>query len=417
MSKRFLYLRVSHSAARVAESLLALTPKVSLYADRDLYLEIGGTAKLFGGEMGLLFQADTILTAFMEAKERRWVVVDRPEWAQACVQQQDLWLPPGKSQEYFWGLPVSRLAACGDPKTLEDETREREKLADFMLRVGIKKVGDFARLPQATVTHRFGELGEKLHGWAAGKRELLPPLYVAEEKIQESIDGDEIASLETLLFLLRGVLVRFEAQLKGRGQAVKAMRFEFVLESSEPLLKYFEISDPSQDASALIKVLQDFFRDLFWESPLIQLHIQITETIPHRVGQLSLFDALENRFDDLGKFVSRLRGRFGEEQVGIPELLESYLPEKSWQLAWPPTAKPKTRVREFPDRPLFLLPTPTPLANPDSYQLQGAEDLWAEWWDGGGQRRYFVARRSSSPPLWIFLDVPRKKWFVHGTFD
>jgi len=415
MAKRFLYLQVKHSAARVAEASFALTPKVSLYADRHLYLEIAGTAKLFGGEMGLLQRADEIFSAFLEPEDRRFVVTDRAEWAQACLQDQDLWIPPDKSEAFFWTLPVQRLSLCGDPQTLEDTSRDREKLAGFMKQVGIKRVGDFAKLPVASVKHRFGELGLVLHDWARGKKDLLPPLYAAQEKIQETI-ADDIPSLETLLFLLRTVFVRFEAQLKGRAQAVKTLKFEFLLEEAEPLVKYFEISDPCQDATQMVKLLRDFFRDLHWESPLVSLHVQVLDAVPYKTGQLSLFDKLENNFEDLGKFIGRLRGRFGEDQVGVPELLESYLPEKSWRLAWPPPKK-KSRSRDFPDRPLFLFPRPAPFPNPERFELKALEDLWTEWWDGSGPRRYFIAAKPPSPALWVYLDVFQKKWFVHGSFD
>lgn len=413
--KRFLYLQVKHSAARVAEACFALTPKVTLYSDRHLYLEIAGTTKLFGGELALLQRADQIFSTFLEPHERRFVVTDRAEWAQPCLQKQDLWLPPAKGQAFFWELPIQRLGHCGDPQTLAESSRDREKLVLFLRQVGMKRVGDFARLPAESVKHRFGEAGLALHEWARGKKELLPPLYVAQEKIQETI-ADDIPSLETLLFLLRAVLARFEAQLKGRAQAVKCLKFEFLLESSEPLVKYFEISDPCQDASQMVRLLRDFFRDLHWESPLISLHVQVLDAVPYKTGQLSLFDKLENNFEDLGKFIGRLRGRFGEDHIGVPELLESYLPEKSWRLAWPPPKK-KARPRDFPDRPLFLLPAPVPFPWPERYELKALEDLWTEWWDGANPRRYFLAAKPPAPALWVFLDVIHKKWFVHGTFD
>ncbi len=413
--KRFLYLKVKHSGPRIAEACFQFTPKVSLYGDTHLYLEIGSTAKVFGGEMNLLLKADELLSSFFEPTERQWVVGDRMEWARSCVQPRDMWLPPGKQQGFFWALPVQQLAQCGDPMTLGEVEREREQLALFMMRVGLKRVGDFAGLSCDAVTHRFGNLGLELHEWVHGKKELLPPLYVAQEKIQETVDGEEIPSLETLLFILRAVLVRFEAQLKGRAQAAKVLKFEFVLESSAPLLKYLEISDPCQDTTSLVRLLQDFFRNLSWDSPLVCLHLQIAETVAYSTAQLSLFEKLENRSEELGKFIGRLRGRFGEEEVGVPELLESYLPEKSWRLSWPVSKKPTARGREFPDRPLFLLPKPTPFPFPDRYVLKPSEEVWAEWWNGGGQRRYFIAEKESSPSLWIFSE--EKKWFIHGAFD
>jgi protein ImuB len=40
----------------------------------------------------------------------------------------------------------------------------------------------------------------------------------------------------------------------------------------------------------------------------------------------------------------------------------------------------------------------------------------SHWWDTPCGRDYYVAQRTDHARLWIFFDVHKKAWFVHGVF-
>ena len=421
--KRILYFQSLSPLTAFAEACFSLTPKVSLPKANALYLEIGGTQRLFGGEEGVLYLAENLASPF--ELEKRYVLNDRPEWAPALAIAPEVWLQKGQSQARLFQLPIDRIEYCGDPMTFEAEGPARKNLTAFMKRVGIRAIGDFARLSTAAVGRRFGKMGVELGEWVHGNRELVLPPLVSQENIRESLDADSISSLEELLFLLRQTLVRIEARLRGRALVARQIRLVFFLESRQILERFLDLSEPMQESQALLKLLKEFLSHQTWTSPLEKLEVEVSKTEPFTAGQLSLFDKGENRFLDLAQYVERLKNRFGFESVGFPDLQESYLPERSWKNVWPPpkanrVADSGNRSQGFPApgiRPLFLFTPAKPCPAPRHCRLIPSENLATEWWEEGGDRSYFIAETPQGERLWVYWDCQRREWFLQGTFD
>ena len=412
--KRILYLESRSSLSDFAEACLALTPKIHLYRERELYLDLAPTEKALGGETGQLLCLENLLESF--AFDGKLVAVDRPEWARPLATQPVTWIPRGESHARLLSLPIDRLPFCGDPAEVDEKLPELEKLAQFMRRVGIKHLRDFTRLQPSAIGRRFGKLGARLHDWVMGKREVSLPLFEPPERIVEEMPTEEIASLEALLFCLRQILIRIEARLTGRSRMVKQLLIELKLESGKSVRKHLTLAQPLVEATEILKLLREYLNKMKWDSPLAHLRVEVAQAIPKTEGQLSLFDRGENRLTDLGKYIERLRARFGETAVGFPELKESYRPERSWKNVWPPRPSGLPR-QSFPHRPLFLYTPPRPASPKPNWHLTPSENLAAEWWDEGGYRRYFVAETPRGEKLWIFLDGSSREWFLHGTFD
>ncbi len=416
--KRVLYFPKTLSS--FTESCLSLTPKV--YAIKEsLYLDIDPTITLFGGEEILFLKATQLASSF--DLPNQFVFTDRCEWAKAFHTQPEVFLPAGKSRDTLLLLDITRLEFIGDPQTLEDEAPSRRDLIRFMKRVGIKKISDFAALSPTAIGGRFGKMGVTLLDWVSGEGELILPPFIPEETLIERLQTDEITSLESLLQCLRPTLDRIKVRLQGRSQMAKTLQLKFYLESRKKIEKKWSLSEPTQESETLFYLLKEFLTEMIWDSPLQTLEIIITDTIPYVRGQLSLFENKEAVFSDLAEYLTKLRAKFGEAQVGFPALQESYLPERSWQPVWPPQEVTFQILMEnekhysTSHRPLFLFIPPKicyPLA---SWKLISTENLMTEWWTEKGGRRYFIALPPQGNRLWVYWDLEEKVWYAHGTFD
>jgi hypothetical protein len=344
-----------------------------------------------------------------------FVLTDRPEWAQALNTRPEVFLLPGKSSQPLLSLDISRLEFIGDPQKLEEEKKERIDLIRFMKRVGLKTIADFTRLNATSIGRRFGKMGVVLLDWVLGNRELILPTFVPEGFIHEAIETEELTSLEFLLHELPPILNRIESRLIGRAQMVKSLELKFHLESRNKIQKQYHLSDPTQKSEVLLKLLRELLNDLNWDSPLQSLEITVVDTVPYTPGQLSLFETGESVFSDLSQFLTRLRAKFGESQVGFPLLQESYLPERSWTPTWPPQEKECSH--STPHRPLFLFTPPKPCPPLNSWKLIPSENLMTEWWSKSGIRKYFIAIPPRGSRLWLYWDLEEKAWYAHGTFD
>lgn len=417
---RILYLQSSLPFLPFAEACLALTPKISVLSQPgnfEIFLDIEPTGKVFGGEGRLLFHAEELAREFSWQGVR--VLTDRPEWARAhalSARKNILFLPPTKSQNALWQAPIGHLAACGDPQTIEDEKKERTDLVLFLRKVGMQSIGDFTRLPAPAIGARFGEIGVQLHEWACGKRTLCLPIFAPEEPIAETIDAEDVDSLDRLLHLAHEALLRFESRLRGRAIGAKQLLMRFRLQSQRTIERLLHLNEPLQEAQALLKLLCDFLRSAHWDAPLRTLSLSVPQTAPILSGQLNLFDEGENRFADLAQYIGRLRARYGTQAVGVADLRPSYIPERSWALVWPPEQTTPCLDRKE-HRPLFLFSPPRPCSAPRQWRLTPTENLAAEWWEDGGSRQYFIAENTQGERLWVYRDREKDVWFLHGTFD
>jgi protein ImuB len=415
--RRILYVHTEERLLSLSEACLSLTPKICALG-QEIFLEIGCTSHLFGGEKQILFNTHRLLDSF--GLSPYLVLTDRPEWARALATEKEVILPPGKSQERLLSLPIERLVHCGDPVHLDKEGKARKDLIRFMKRVGMHTIQNFAKLSPLAINRRFGKLGVLLHQSVLGEREITLPPFVPADRICEKIETEEIPSLEILLHHLEKPLLQIALRLQGRGLSAKSFRLQFRLESGLAIQRTLSLTEPKQEAHAFQRLFKECFDSLYWDSPLTSLEIEVRETVRYQRGQLSLFDNKEEKFAELAEYVGRLRAKFGDEAVGFPVIQPSFLPEKSWKNHWPPDA-PKTDEGDenypIPNRPLFVYLPPQKLTPERNWKLLPSEMLSTEWWEGGGNRKYFIAETSRGTHLWIFWDYDKKGWFLQGTFD
>ena len=194
---RILYLHSSKPLLAFADACLALTPKVFLFKDKAIYLDIEVTKKYFGGEAKILEKFHSLRTEF--GQEMKAVLTDRPEWAKVFAADSDLFIPEGQSYSTLLKLPVDSLIHFGDPGCLEEEKLTRMPLIAFMKRVGLQTIADFANLNPTAIGRRFGKPGILLHQWVTGTRELCLTPFIPEPSIVEFTDTEDIGSVEALL--------------------------------------------------------------------------------------------------------------------------------------------------------------------------------------------------------------------------
>ncbi len=410
---RYLYLKMSEPRPDFAEACLALTPKV-FAVGCHLYLEITATEKYFGGIQGWLARFETLRMLYESEVAIEGVVVDRPEWGMALSpgQKRILLLPQGQTQEILFKKNISALFFCGDPSTLQEEQKDREKLILFMKKMGLGTIADFAALSAPSLQRRFGKPALHLHDWVLGTRSLCLPIFEPDPRLRELLDTEEAPHQEALVYLMGATLHRMEARLLGRSVLAKKLTFTFHLENGARK-KDLLLSEPSRNSQSLLKLFSEWLQGLTWDSPLKKMGVEVTESTPEGSRQLHLFDDEETRQQDLLNYLGRLRSRLGKEQAGFVQLKESHLPEKAWEMVDHPVL-PAPQREFYPQRPLYLFsPRPFPF-DPSLWRLSPSEKLTTSWWSGEPPRQYYVAEGPGGEKMWLF--ETQNRWFLHGEF-
>jgi protein ImuB len=367
-----------------------------------LWLEIGGSLKLFGGfrsfiaalerELGLLHYSyqlgigPTLEGAALLARSGIRVVMSSPAALQLRIRN----------------LPIALLA-------LEPE------IAGALHTAGVRTIGLLLELPRAAVVKRFGvQLGnflDRLSGAAADPRPVfrLPARYAARFDFEF-----EVKSTEALLFPLRRMLHEFAGFLRARDTGVQRFTITFAHRAaSTPMDIGLSLAD--RDANRFLTLVRERLEHLELPAPTIGLALAADQFAMPAALQADLAHGSLQQNEELAHTIDRLAARLGAQHVHGLRQVADHRPEASWTAT--PAQSATRETPQFPERPLWLLQEPKPLQLSVMPQIvAGPERIEGGWWDTGDvQRDYYVVHLSNGSSLWVYQDLgERGGWYLHG---
>ncbi|XVV17608.1 DNA polymerase Y family protein [Actinoplanes sp. CA-131856] len=179
-----------------------------------------GPARYFGGEEAA---AERIVEQVAQQCEvESQVGVAEGVFAAGLAARKGLLIPPGETAAFLAGEPIEAL--------------ERPELVDLLKRLGVKTLGDFARLPAGDVLSRFGFDGALAHRLAGGldHRPLAvrkpPPDLEVEETYDEPLERVDVAA-----FAGRALAERLHDGLSAYGLACTRLGIEAVTADGQEL--------------------------------------------------------------------------------------------------------------------------------------------------------------------------------------
>lgn len=453
--------------AALARVFQRYSDRVSPLGEEDVALDVGNTARLFGGEEAL---AAALVRLVVGMGHRcRIAVADDPIAAAALAvasPHDTLVTPPGGGGDALAELPIEILSP--PPEVL-----------DGLHAAGIEKIGQWARLDPAAVSGRYGEAGARLHRAARGLPcpEVNDPDPAAAPVQQKLRDPGEIAeaavlggptsTFEPIRFVLSGLLAKLSLALEARDRLAVRLAVRLGTDRGPPRLVRLRVGRPTRDPRALERVVRARLEAVRLDAPAVEVGVRVEEHCPTRGWQPGLLDRTEAA-EEMADLVARLCDTLGEEAVFAAGPFPSWRPEASWR-ARPfvppeqeafggPAGTPAPREEELRARggrldPVAIqerwervrsLPRPSLLrGRPERVEVReegerpsllrlprgwepitrarGPERLDGEWWceDGGFDREYWVIEVGGAIG-WIYRDrrsgVP-DSWYLHGWFD
>lgn len=155
----------------VADPVVA-RPGLALMAAR-------GPARWAGGEQALAAKVVETVTDLTGAEGQAGVADSLLGAVMAA--RQGVIVPVGQAAEFLAPLPIDRLLAA---LTTRQARQEARLLIDTFSRLGLRRLGDLAGLPQKDVAARFGPTGALLHALAAAQEWRSPVCARPEADVQ-----------------------------------------------------------------------------------------------------------------------------------------------------------------------------------------------------------------------------------------
>lgn len=419
-----------------------------------LLLDIGRTAKFFGGETDLVQQVQDYFQ--QQGFQVRGVVAGN--WAAA------------------WGLAVHVAYSALDPEQVVGDERSwlislthateqtlRQALPVAALRVaddtsqklrelGIETIAQVQKLPAASLPARFGpELNVRLSEIAGNTTEKIEVCAAATTYHQWRNLEFPTVDLEVLQHHVSGLLAELLPPIVEKQSGVMSLLCQWFSAEAPPLETSLRLVQPVQNIEYLMQLLMLQWERVQLPGEINAVHILIPAIAVDKPKQQWLFEDSEDTcLRNRSSLLDRLSSRLGADRVVQLRWQAQALPERQFvprvrcvRQAKPTTADKPTSSHSLRllERPTRLYAEPRPLqASTERFQIPasrfwvpamfqaggrpqkvqqavGPERIESQWWEGRWVRRdYYRIHTESSQRFWIFQEIGSGRWWLHGDF-
>jgi protein ImuB len=396
---------VQRELGRIAEMVLAFGPLVSFEEPDTVWVDVTGSAHLFGGEAAVAAEISSRVRSLGHVV--RVAIADGPllarafaRWSTSSVQpagslstvtakaraseQEGHVIPSERTIDELAKLPVMALPLSADS-------------AAWLARLGILTVGDIAALPRASAAARLGSNAAQVLALCQG-RDDAPLLAHQPERVlvEESSWEEPVSGFEPLLFVLKGLASRLSARLSGRGEAARALiltiRFDrsiALLNDAEPSKTlHFDLASPLYREEELRRVVASRLERMKLPAPTLGLRLEVPAIVPAVARQLDLSSVSKGLLagvtdHELSVLLAELGADIGKERVGVLKVLDAHCPEAQSALfaadlgprknakrgvrktrSVPPVSEPESTLDAATHDKVRSIERPLPLAKP-----------------------------------------------------
>lgn len=319
--------RYREYSQKVYAVLQAFTPLVEMASIDEAYLDMTGTDRLYGPPLRaahLLHQrikAETRLNCSIGIATSRLVAKITSDQAKP---NGVLWVVPGQEAAFLAPLDVRKVPGVG---------RVTEKNLHAL---GIRKVGDLARLDEAFLEQRFGKWGMALAGKSRGLDaggwfdteigEDAGPKSISHEHTFHE-DTADLATIEPTLARLCEMVGR---RLREHGLAARTIQLKLRYADFSTITRAHSIPRATEIDTELFDEIRALFHQNWKPGAKVRLlgvHVSGWESGEQQLDLLS--EGRHERWQKTMEAADRMRDRFGESAVSLAASMRGKFRERT----------------------------------------------------------------------------------------
>ena len=309
---------------RIREVFTSFTPLVEPLSLDEAFLDVSGSVRLFGGSLEIAQRikheiANIGLRCTVGVAPNKFLAKLASAWAKPDGLKV---VPADNVLDFLHPLPVSALWGVG-PQT--EET---------LRRLGMKTVGDLARLSRRTLERALGEaLGAHLHALANGIDDRAVVVNEPSKSVgsEETYERDLDSADEVLRELLR-LADRTAGRLRMKDLCGRTVTIKIRFSNFKTITRSRTLTCEVDTAAEIYEVAKDLFERLHPERPRIRLvgvSVSALATGPPRrqldlLGDAEGSRAADQRRRSMAHAVDSIRNRFGDASVAPATLIPEH---------------------------------------------------------------------------------------------
>lgn len=307
--------RYRECSEKVFNVLSAFTPQLEMASIDEAYLDMTGTQRLHGpplkaaNDLHQRMKTKTGLNCSVGIGTSR--LIAKVSSGQAKPNGL-LWIIPGEEAKFLAPLDVREIPGVG--KVMETHLHS----------LGIKKVGDLARLEESELSQRFGKWGLALAGKARGEdaggwfdSEVGADIDAKSISHEHTYNEDtaDPARLESTLMRLSEMVGRRlrEADFYARTVQLKLRYKDFTT-----ITRAHSLASATQLDTEIFEQIRALFRSNWKRGNEVRLLGVQVSSFSTQAAQMDLLDGnRQQRWKDALAAADKLRDKFGESSVGL----------------------------------------------------------------------------------------------------
>ena len=296
----------------IMDILASFTPLVEPLSIDEAFLDVTASRALHGDGAAIAQQIKASIRARVELAASVGVAANKfvAKIASELEKPDGLVVVPhGGEAEFLAPLPVSRLWGVGKVTGGELES------------MGIRTIGQLARIPPEHLEARFGQHGPGLLDLARGLDDrTVEPDAPPKSMGAEETFGRDTRDVDLLRATLRGQSERVARELRESGYAGRTVTLKLRFADFSTITRA-HTADPTQDGLAIFQAVDALFGRVRLEQAVRLIGVSVSGLGPGGSGQLSLLQPEVQRRERLARAVDRLASRFGDTAVRPASLL------------------------------------------------------------------------------------------------
>jgi len=307
--------RYRECSENVYKVLASFSPQVEMASIDEAYLDMTGTARLHGPPLKAAhllherMKAETNLNCSVGIGSSR--LIAKVSSAQAKPNGV-LWIVPGEEAKFLAPLDVREIPGVG--KVMESNLHA----------LGIKKVGDLARLQEPELEARFGKWGLALAGKARGEdaggwfdTEVGADTDAKSISHEHTFNQDtaDVSQLESTMMRLSEMVGR---RLRESNFHARTLQLKLRYKDFTTITRAHTLPAPTQLDTEIFEQIRQLFRKNWKQGAPIRLLGVHASSFEGQEDQINLLDgSRQQRWKDALAAADRLRDKFGESSVTL----------------------------------------------------------------------------------------------------
>ena len=319
--------RYREYSEKVFEVLGEFSPQVELASIDEAYLDMTGAERLLGAPLKAAHALHEAIKSRTRLNCSIGIAASRMVAKVASDQAKPngvLWVLPGMEARFLAPLEVRKIPGVG-------KVTERQLHA-----LGIRRVGDLARLDEAVLEERFGKWGLALAGKARGLdagawfdgeigAEEAPKSISHEHTFD--LDSADVELLEATLARLAEMVAR---RLREHGLFARTVQLKLRYKDFSTITRAHTLDHATQLDTELLGEARRLFRDNWKRGRPVRLLGVQASSLEAQPGQMSLLEEpASERWARALAAADRLRDRFGESAVSLGSAVKGTYQERA----------------------------------------------------------------------------------------